>query len=99
MKYSNFLFLFLLILTLSCKKGTEFCSVKSSGIIHAQGITTYMYGTHVLVDNTGKTVFALRSNTVNLDQYIDKKVEIKGNKVKGYPVDGGPEYLDVSDVK
>lgn len=99
MKYSKFLFVFIIVLTLSCNKDTEFGSTKSSGGMQVQGMSTYMYGTHILTDNAGKTLYALRSKTVDLDKYNNKNVEIKGNKIKGYPVDGGPEYLDVSCVK
>ncbi|MGB7910734.1 MAG: hypothetical protein WCF59_00760 [Desulfobaccales bacterium] len=69
--------------------------ITSAGIIKKQGITTYMYGTHVLVNNSGKTLYALKSDNVNLDKYIDRKVTIKGNLIGGYPVEGGPDYLNV----
>jgi hypothetical protein len=82
----------------SCQKETAFATTKASGIIRQQGVSTYQYGTHVLTDDTGKTLYALRSKK-NLDNYIGKHVEIKGKKVNGYPVENGPEYLEVTKVK
>ncbi|MBN2668004.1 MAG: hypothetical protein JXR60_02145 [Bacteroidales bacterium] len=67
-----------------------------SGTIHKQGITTYQYGSHVLKTDQG--VFALRSKE-NLDAYIDKVVEITATEIKGYPVSGGPIYLEVISIK
>jgi hypothetical protein len=62
-------------------------------------MTTYLYGTHRLVNESGKTIFALKSDTIGLDNYIDKKVTITGDLVPGYPVDGGPEYLQVKSIQ
>lgn len=90
--------IFLLAGVSSCNKETEFKRTKSVGVIQKQGITTYQYGTHVLLDGSGQTMYALRSERVNLDQYINQEVEVVGNLVLGYPVDGGPEYMDVAKV-
>lgn len=72
--------------------------ITAEGTIKEQGGTTYMYGTHVLLDDAGETLYALKSGAVNLDSYIDRKVTVKGDLVEGYPVDGGPYYLDVKFV-
>jgi hypothetical protein len=69
------------------------------GTLERQGITTYQYGTHVLLDKDGKTLYALKSESLQLDLYIGKKVELKGKLVEDYPVDGGPYYLEVVRVK
>ncbi|GAA4199023.1 hypothetical protein GCM10022289_08690 [Pedobacter jeongneungensis] len=72
-------------------------SVTASGTIQKLGMTTFQYGTHLLkADN--KT-YALKSGSINLDTYLDRKVKIKGRKVKGYPIDGGPELVDVTLVE
>ena len=72
-------------------------AVTASGTIEKIGMSTFQYGTHLLkADN--KT-YALKSGSINLDTYLDKKVTIKGKKVAGYPVDGGPELVDVTLVK
>lgn len=67
------------------------------GLLEKQTITSYQYGTHI-ISNKDKT-YALKSSTINLDTYINQTVTIKGNKIKGYPVDGGPEYIDVKEVR
>jgi hypothetical protein len=70
-----------------------------TGIIQKQGITTYQYGTHVLQDKDGKTRYALKSETVRLDDYIGKAVEVQGQLLDDYPVEGGPPYLLVTSIK
>ena len=67
-----------------------------SGKLEALGMSTFQYGTHIL-NSAGKT-YALKSSKVNLKSYEGKDVIIKGLKVAGYPVDGGPEFLDVQEV-
>ncbi len=73
--------------------------VTASGTIKQQGISTYLYGTHILADDAGKIIYALKSDTIKLEDYVNKKVTIKGDLVAGYPVDGGPAYLDVKAVE
>jgi hypothetical protein len=71
----------------------------SVGIIKGQGTTSYMYGTHVLVNDNGKTLYALRSNNIDLDRHVGRKVKVSGYLIKGYPVDGGPDFLDVESIE
>lgn len=97
MKYLKILIAIIITLTFACKKNVD--ENKLKGIIKAQGITTCMYGTHVLINRSGETLYALRSNSVKLNDYIDKTVEISGAKIEGYPVDGGPEYIEVARIK
>jgi len=99
MKYLIFILTFVIFFTLSCSKDIEFRSIKLSGVLNVQSASTYQYGTHILTDNSGNLTYALRSKTETLDKYIGKNVEITGHKVKGYPVDGGPEYLEVTKIK
>lgn len=81
----------------SMKNGGDVTTVTASGTIEKLGMTTFQYGTHLLkADN--KT-YALKSANINLDTYLDKKVTIKGRKVAGYPLDGGPELVEVTLVK
>lgn len=63
------------------------------GTLQAQGITTYLYGSHTLPG------YALRSSTVKLDDYLNQKVTVRGHKIDGYPVDGGPDYIEVEEIK
>lgn len=74
-------------------------TVSAVGIIEKQGITIYMYGTHVLINDNGKTLYAVKSGSINLDKYIGKKVTIKGFFIKGYPVDNGPYFINVKAIE
>lgn len=67
------------------------------GVLKEQGITTYQYGTYTLSGEDG--FFALSSKQVDLAPYVDQEVEIRATKISGYPVDGGPVYLQVQEVK
>lgn len=67
--------------------------IEITGIVHKQGITSYQYGTHTLGD------YALKSSTVSLNDFVNKNVTITGYKVAGYPIEGGPDYIEVESVK
>lgn len=69
----------------------------ATGTIQKTGMTTFQYGTHLL--KTENKTYALRSDAIKLDEYLNKKVTVKGKKVKGYPLEGGPELLDVYMIK
>jgi hypothetical protein len=73
--------------------------VEAEGNLRRQGITTYQYGTHVLLDRSGNTLYALRSSQVNLDTYDGQYVRVSGSLVPDYPVDLGPKYMLVSAVQ
>lgn len=68
-----------------------------TGLLQNQGMTSYQYGTHTL--ETKESFYALKSETVKLDNYIGKTVTLTAVIVDGYPVDGGPKYLNVISVK
>jgi len=86
-----------IVITISCKKDGQCRTPIAKGTIQEQGYTTYMYGTHVLKDNKGQTTYALKSETINLDNYIGKYVEIQGKKTN--PGLGGPDLIDVTEVR
>jgi hypothetical protein len=92
---------FICLSIISCSNNanpkTENFPFMFSGVIEKTGITTYMYGSHTISNNGEK--YALQSTTINLDNYINKKVTIKGSKVEGYPVEDGPELIDVKAVE
>lgn len=67
--------------------------IEVNGVIQKQGVTTYQYGTHVI------SGYALRSSSIDLDDYINQNVTIVGYKIVGYPVDGGPDYIEVEQIK
>jgi len=73
--------------------------VEADGIVEPQGITSYQYGSHVLIDETGVTRYALRSDDpVMLDEVTGRHVRVHGDMVPGYPVDMGPPLIDVKQV-
>lgn len=77
-------------------------AVVVEGIVEKQGITTYQYGTHVLLGDGGALLFALQSGTVSLDDYVGEQVTVSGTRVPGYQggaVEGGPDLLNVTSVE
>jgi hypothetical protein len=68
-----------------------------TGLLKKTEVTSYMYGTHTI--STESHTYAVRSTTINLDNYVNQNIRIKGVKISGYPVDNGPEYVDVKAVE
>jgi len=90
------LFYSLLIISLGCNKiGLP---VKEEGILKKQGATIYMYGSHVLTDQDGNTLYALHSDKVDMDDYLNEYVKIKGRRYE-HTVDGGPKLIEVKTIK
>ncbi|SER86998.1 lipoprotein [Pedobacter rhizosphaerae] len=81
----------------STMKNNSGTTIRLTGKIEKIGMTTFQYGTHLL--KADAKTYALKSASLNLDTYLDKQVTIKGNKVEGYPVEGGPEFIEVTEVK
>jgi hypothetical protein len=77
-------------------------SVTATGTIEEAGVTTYMYGTHVIVDEQTGTFYALGSETVDLGYHTDQRVTVYGTLVPGYEygqIEGGPPLVDVTWVE
>ena len=89
--------LFLFFFTATCSNATQTDKMEVTGTIAQQGITSYQYGTHTLTNDD--TFYALKSEKVKLDDYLDQTVTIVAKKIPGYPLEGGPEYLMVLEVK
>jgi hypothetical protein len=70
--------------------------VTLTGTIQEMGMTTFQYGSHK-IKSADKT-FALKSSKVQLADFTDKAVTLKGTKVVGYPIEGGPELIEVSSI-
>ena len=79
-----------------------------AGTLSKAEVTSYQYGTHELKgnfldgnpDNAGKDfLFAILSDELNLDEWLNKKVIITGNKVAGYPIENGPELINVTAIE
>lgn len=81
----------------SMKDSNSASRVTAKGTITKLGMSTFQYGTHIL--KAENKTYALKSTAINLDNYIDKKVIVKGTKVSGYPLEGGPEFIEVTLVK
>jgi len=88
--------LFLLLIQSACGSVNTDDEQQYSGILKPAGITSYQYGTHRL--ETNDTFYALKSDQIDLKDYEDEKVNITASEIQGYPVDGGPIYLDVKKV-
>ncbi len=89
------LFFGLALLIQSCSDSPV--EIELTGIIQKQGITTYMYGSHT-ISGEGE-FYALRSSTIDLDDYVTQEAFITGEKISGYPVDGGPDYFEVTSIE
>jgi hypothetical protein len=79
-----------------------------NGKVSKQEVTIYQYGTHSLIGNLldgnpdnfhNITLFALKSDSINLDKWIGKHVIINGQEIEGYPVENGPKYINVLQVE
>lgn len=90
-----------ILIQVSCgtsKKDSEIgADNQYSGIIEPAGITTYQYGTHTL--QTENTFYALRSESIDLSSYENQEVTVTATEVEGYPLEGGPIYLEVQKIE
>lgn len=95
MKIITFIFgALLLIFTATCDNSGITNTRKLTGKIEAQGITSYQYGSHTITTSEDQT-YALRSERVNLEQYEGETITIRTRKIEGYPIEGGPQFLEV----
>lgn len=85
-------------LTNTCKnQNSNSALMEITGIIEPAWMTTWQYGTHTI--STDDEFYALRSEKIDLAKYEGKKVTLKGERVEGYPVDNGPVFIDVTEIK
>lgn len=101
MKYIGLILLVTtLLVSVGCSQSRGALSqstIEVTGVIAQQGMTTYQYGTHVL--ENAENFYALKSEVLDLDQYLGRKVKLKAERVEGYPVDTGPVFLNVVEVE
>jgi len=75
----------------------------ATGVLERSEVTTYMYGTHTITDETSGTMYALRSEDERLlDGYVGQRVSVHGTLVAGYEngqVEGGPPLLNATQVE
>ncbi len=55
-------------------------------------MTTYMYGEFAI------DTFAVRSSSIDLNAYEGEAVTAKGRPIEGYPLSGGPVYLEITEI-
>ncbi|SKB49648.1 hypothetical protein SAMN05660776_1407 [Salegentibacter holothuriorum] len=91
------IFTALIFFASTCERQEPEDQIELTGTIQSQGITSYQYGTHTL--NTEDEFYALKSEKIELDKFVGKEVTISGSRIDGYPVDGGPLYILVTEVK
>jgi hypothetical protein len=74
-----------------------------TGVLEKPEITTYMYGSHAITDETSGVRYALRSEEENLlDDYVGQRVTVSGTLVAGYEggaIEGGPPLIEVGQVE
>ncbi len=100
MKYFMYLLSgMVLFLTIACNqtKSATTNSMEITGTIQEQGMTSYQYGTHTLTN--AETFYAVKSDSIDLNDYLNQEVTVTAEKVEGYPVDGGPEYIKILSVE
>lgn len=70
-----------------------------SGKLEKLQASVWQYGSHILKNNEGKLLYALESSKIKLDNYAGQIVYLEGSKIEGYPVEGGPLFLEVNIVR
>lgn len=87
----------LILFSATCQNSVPQGFVELSGTIEERGITSYQYGTHILENE--KSFYAIKSEHIDLSNYLGETITVKAEKIEGYPVDGGPEYYEVLEVE
>lgn len=70
--------------------------IKLSGKIEKLEVSGFGYGSHLI--NSGGKMFALTSKSIDLNKFAGKAVVAKGKKIDGYPLEGGPDYIEILEV-
>lgn len=71
-----------------------------TGVVKPLQVSSWQYGSHLLVNRQSGDRYALTSDSVALDRYVESgPVTVYGSFVDGYPVDGGPPYIRVTTVR
>jgi hypothetical protein len=65
------------------------------GTVQRQGITFYQYGDYVLRQDE-QTICAMKNGAANIEPWVGRFVYIKGCEVPGYPLEGGPPFVEVN---
>ena len=73
-------------------------SFNYAGTLAPLEMSVWQYGTHILTTEEGG-FYAVKSESVDLNKYNNMLVEVEGSLMEGYPVDSGPEFLNVTAVQ
>lgn len=84
--------------SLGNKKNKEVYNYNYAGTLAPLEVSIWQYGTHTLTTEDGE-FYALKSDAIDLNDFNDQPVLLLGDKIEGYPVDSGPEFLDVKKVQ
>ena len=98
-KFFILMMIFTALILSSCDLLESEESASAAGKLSKLDGSPWMYGTHIISDNESYAKYALKSSKINLDNYDGKTVIVFGTKVKGYPVDSGPDYMEVTRVQ
>ncbi len=90
----------------ACAPGAERSSaVPASGAIVAEGtivareVSSFQYGSDLLLDRDGRVRYALRADGRDLAGWRGRAVRVSGHLVAGYPLAGGPPLLAVTAIE
>lgn len=87
----------LILFAATCNRATsQNDGMTVTGTIQEQGITSYQYGTHTLTNSD--VFYAVKSDSLDLNDYLNREVTVRVRPIEGYPIEGGPEYLEVLEV-
>ena len=89
----------------TCGRGKGGCAVSEDiqvrGVIQGLEATSFQYGTHGLYSEDGELLYALRSDTVRLDDHARESVHLHGTPDADHApgdAEGGPGFLNVTGV-
>ena len=78
-------------------------TIEVTGVIEEPEITTYMYGSHAIVDEASGERYALRSEEEGLlSDSNGRRATVSGTLVPGYEngaVEGGPPLIEVDEIQ
>lgn len=78
-------------------------AVEVTGVIEKPEFTTYMYGSHAVIDEASGERYALRSEEEELlDDATGRRTTVSGTLVPGYEdgaIEGGPPLIEVDRVE
>ena len=68
-------------------------TIRVNGIIEELGMTSFQYGTHRI------DMYVIKSETIDLHEFLNEKVTVSGKMAEGYPIEGGPILLIVEKIE